>query len=170
MIGTHRWEARSMSVPSDIEIARAASLRPIEEVAARLGIPPDALHHYGRHIAKLDTGFLRGLGAGTDGKLVLVTAINPTPAGEGKTTTTVGLGDGLNRIGKRAAICLREPSLGPCFGMKGGAAGGGGGAAAAGGGTPRPAPVHHTPLHSPGDLRATGPPPSRLAPLLNTHV
>jgi len=161
MIGTHRWEARSMSVPSDIEIARAASLRPIEEVAARLGIPPDALHHYGRHIAKLDTGFLRGLGAGTDGKLVLVTAINPTPAGEGKTTTTVGLGDGLNRIGKRAAICLREPSLGPCFGMKGGAAGGG---------YAQVVPMEQINLHFTGDFHAIGSAHNLLAALLDNHV
>jgi len=161
MIGTHRWEAWSMSVPSDIEIARAASLRPIEEVAARLGIPPDALHHYGRHIAKLDTGFLRGLGAGTDGKLVLVTAINPTPAGEGKTTTTVGLGDGLNRIGKRAAICLREPSLGPCFGMKGGAAGGG---------YAQVVPMEQINLHFTGDFHAIGSAHNLLAALLDNHV
>ena len=150
-----------MSVPSDIEIARAASLRPIEEVAARLGIPPDALHHYGRHIAKLDTGFLRGLGAGTDGKLVLVTAINPTPAGEGKTTTTVGLGDGLNRIGKRAAICLREPSLGPCFGMKGGAAGGG---------YAQVVPMEQINLHFTGDFHAIGSAHNLLAALLDNHV
>src|SRR3954449_12118416 len=161
MIGTHRWEAWSMSVPSDIEIARAASLRPIEEVAARLGIPPDALHHYGRHIAKLDTGFLRGLGAGTDGKLVLVTAINPTPAGEGKTTTTVGLGDGLNRIGKRAAICLREPSLGPCFGMKGGAAGGG---------YSQVVPMEQINLHFTGDFHAITSAHNLLAALLDNHV
>src|SRR4051795_7405944 len=161
MIGTHRWEAWSMSVPSDIEIARAASLRPIEEVAARLGIPPDALHHYGRHIAKLDTGFLRGLGAGTDGKLVLVTAINPTPAGEGKTTTTVGLGDGLNRIGKRTAICLREPSLGPCFGMKGGAAGGG---------YSQVVPMEQINLHFTGDFHAITAANNLLAALLDNHI
>src|SRR3954447_17540562 len=161
MIGTHRWEAWSMSVPSDIEIARAASLRPIEEVAARLGIPPDALHHYGRHIAKLDTGFLRGLGAGTDGKLVLVTAINPTPAGEGKTTTTVGLGDGLNRIGKRAAICLREPSLGPCFGMKGGAAGGG---------YAQVVPMEEINLHFTGDFHAITSAHNLLSALIDNHI
>src|SRR3954454_1157102 len=161
MIGTHRWEARSMSVPSGIEIARAASLRPIEEVAARLGIPPDALHHYGRHIAKLDTGFLRGLGAGTDGKLVLVTAINPTPAGEGKTTTTVGLGDGLNRIGKKTAICLREPSLGPCFGQKGGATGGG---------RAQVAPMEEINLHFTGDFHAITSAHNLLAAMLDNHI
>src|SRR5690349_2654613 len=161
MIGTHRWEARSMSVPSDIEIARAASLRPIEEVAARLGVLPHALHHSGRHIAKRDPGFLRGLGAGTDGKLVLVTAINPTPAGEGKTTTTVGLGDGLNRIGKRAAICLREPSLGPCFGMKGGAAGGG---------YAQVVPMEQINLHFTGDFHAIGTAHNLLSALIDNHI
>ena len=98
---------------SDIEIARAANLRPIAEVAARIGIPEDALYPYGRHIAKLETAFLSGLAERPDGKLILVTAISPTPAGEGKTTTTVGLGDALNRIGRKSVICLREPSLGP---------------------------------------------------------
>src|SRR3954468_5009246 len=161
MIGPHRWEARSMSVPSDIEIARAASLRPIEEVAARLGIPPDALYHYGRHIAKLDTGFLRGLGAGTDGKLVLVTAINPTPAGEGKATPTVGLGDGLNRIGKRAAICLREPSLGPSFGMKGGAAGGG---------FAQVVPMDQINLHFTGDFHAITSANNLLAAIIDNSI
>src|SRR3954454_18368898 len=161
MIGTHRWEARSMSVPSGIEIARAASLRPIEEVAARLGIPPDALHHYGRHIAKLDTGFLRGLGAGTDGKLVLVTAINPTPAGEGKTTTTVGLGDGLNRIGKKAIVCIREASLGPNFGVKGGAAGGG---------YAQIVPMEDMNLHFTGDFHAITSAHNLLAAMIDNHI
>ena len=112
-------------MPSDIEIARAATLQPITEVAARIGIPDDALHHYGKHIAKIDHAFIKSLESKPEGKLVLVTAISPTPAGEGKTTTTVGLGDALNRIGQKTVMCLREPSLGPCFGMKGGAAGGG---------------------------------------------
>ena len=96
---------------ADIDIARAARLLPIEKVAGRLDLPGSALHPYGRHIAKLDFAHLAGLSANRQGKLVLVTAISPTPAGEGKTTTTVGLGDALNRIGRRAAICLREPSL-----------------------------------------------------------
>src|SRR6201986_5265204 len=110
---------------TDIEIARAASLKPIAEIAARLDIPVDALEPYGRHKAKIGFDFINSVQDRKDGALVLVTGISPTPAGEGKTTTTVGLGDALNRIGKRAAICLREPSLGPSFGMKGGAAGGG---------------------------------------------
>ena len=109
----------------DIEIAQAARLKPIGEVAAGLNIPDSALHHYGRHIAKIDSAFLREIEPRPNGRMILVTAISPTPAGEGKTTTTVGLGDGLNRIGKKTMICLREPSLGPCFGQKGGAAGGG---------------------------------------------
>jgi len=114
-----------MSHPSDIEIARAASKRPIQEIGARLGIGEGDLLPYGHDKAKVAQPFIDGLAGREDGKLILVTAINPTPAGEGKTTTTVGLGDGLNRIGKKAAICIREASLGPCFGMKGGAAGGG---------------------------------------------
>ena len=110
---------------SDIEIARHAPKLSIEAVAARLDIPPEALIPFGRDKAKLTAGFLHGLPKAPRGRLVLVTAINPTPAGEGKTTTTVGLGDALQALGHRTAICLREPSLGPCFGMKGGAAGGG---------------------------------------------
>ena len=110
---------------SDIQIAREAQLRPVGEIAARLGIPESALVPYGHDKAKVTADFIDGLADRPDGKLILVTAMTPTPAGEGKTTTTVGLGDGLNRIGRNAAICLREPSLGPCFGMKGGAAGGG---------------------------------------------
>jgi formate--tetrahydrofolate ligase len=109
----------------DLEIARAATLKPIAEIAARLNIPADALEPYGRHKAKIGFDYINSLRGRQDGALVLVTGISPTPAGEGKTTTTVGLGDALNRIGKRATICLREPSLGPSFGMKGGAAGGG---------------------------------------------
>ena len=109
----------------DLEIARAAKLRPIQDIATKLDIPPEAVEPYGRHKAKIGLDFIASLEDRPDGALVLVTGINPTPAGEGKTTTTVGLGDALNRIGKRAAICLREPSLGPSFGMKGGAAGGG---------------------------------------------
>src|SRR5690349_290294 len=110
---------------TDLDIARAARLRPIVEIAARAGIPDAALIPFGRHKAKVDFGFLAAQAARPQGRLVLVTGISPTPAGEGKTTTTVGLGDALNRIGSRAVICLREPSLGPSFGMKGGAAGGG---------------------------------------------
>src|SRR6516164_5501314 len=112
-------------VGSDIEIARAAKMRPIEEVAKRIGIPDQHLYRHGPTKAKLSFEFIKSLRSRPNGKLILVTAITPTPAGEGKTTTTVGLGDGLNRIGKKTVICLREPSLGPCFGVKGGAAGGG---------------------------------------------
>ena len=114
-----------MAVKSDIEIAREADLRPITEIGAKLDIPADQLLQYGPHKAKVSYDFIKSVQANPDGKLILVTAITPTAAGEGKTTTTVGLGDGLNRIGKHATICIREPSLGPCFGMKGGAAGGG---------------------------------------------
>ena len=112
-------------VKSDIEIARAAKKKPIQDIGARLGIESRHLEPYGHDKAKISFEFIKSLQGRKDGKLILVTAINPTPAGEGKTTTTVGLGDGLNRVGKKAAICLREPSLGPCFGVKGGAAGGG---------------------------------------------
>ena len=111
---------------SDIDIAQAAKLKRITAIAAeRLGIDDEHLEPYGHYKAKLSLDYVDSLKDKPDGKLILVTAISPTPAGEGKTTTTVGLGDALNRIGKKAAICLREPSLGPCFGMKGGAAGGG---------------------------------------------
>ena len=110
---------------SDLAIARRATLRPIAEVAAKAGIPADALEPYGKTKAKVGFEFLDTLKSCRRGKLVLVTAINPTAAGEGKTTTTIGLGDALNRIGMRTMIALREPSLGPCFGRKGGATGGG---------------------------------------------
>jgi formate--tetrahydrofolate ligase len=149
------------TVPSDIEIARAARLRPIDEVALKLGVPSEGLHPYGRHIAKLDMDVVAGPGRGSDGKLVLVTAISPTPAGEGKTTTTVGLGDGLNRIGRRAAICLREPSLGPCFGMKGGAAGGG---------YAQVVPMENINLHFTGDFHAIGSAHNLLAALVDNHI
>ena len=113
-------------MPFDIDIAQAAKMRRISEVAReRLGIGDEHLEPYGHYKAKVSLDYLRTLEDRPDGKLVLVTAISPTPAGEGKTTTTVGLGDALNHIGRKALICLREPSLGPVFGMKGGAAGGG---------------------------------------------
>ena len=146
---------------SDIEIARAASLLPIGEVADKLGIPGEALYQYGPDKAKIGFGFLERLAERPDGKLVLVTAINPTPAGEGKTTTTVGLGDGLNRIGVRAAICLREPSLGPCFGMKGGAAGGG---------YAQVVPMEDINLHFTGDFHAIGSANNLLAALIDNHL
>ena len=110
---------------TDIEIARKANKKPIQEIGDKLGIPSEHLLPYGHDKAKVSQEFISSLQGRPDGKLILVTAINPTPAGEGKTTTTVGLGDGLNRIGKKAMICIREASLGPNFGMKGGAAGGG---------------------------------------------
>ncbi|SOB96498.1 formate--tetrahydrofolate ligase [Stappia indica] len=146
---------------SDIEIARAATLKPITEIGARLDIPADALESYGSTKAKVRSDFIAGLSDRPDGKLVLVTAINPTPAGEGKTTTTVGLGDGLNRIGKRAAICLREPSLGPCFGMKGGAAGGG---------HAQVVPMEDINLHFTGDFHAITSAHNLLSALIDNHI
>ena len=105
-------------IKTDIEISRDSNIKPIVDIGASLGIPESAIHPYGRYKAKLDFTFLNSLKDKPDGKLILVTAISPTPAGEGKTTTTVGLGDALNRLNKKTTICLREPSLGPCFGMK----------------------------------------------------
>ena len=112
-----------MDVLSDIEIARKNQMVPIEKVASKLNLREDSLQKFGHHIAKIDTNLLKN--PNKNGKLILVTAISPTPAGEGKTTTSVGLNDALNKIGKQSLVCLREPSLGPCFGVKGGAAGGG---------------------------------------------
>src|ERR1700749_2179801 len=145
----------------DLEIARAAKLRPIQEIATRLGIPAAAVEPYGRHKAKIGLDFIETLESRPDGALVLVTGINPTPAGEGKTTTTVGLGDALNRIGKRAAICLREPSLGPCFGVKGGAAGGG---------YSQAVPMDDINLHFTGDFHAIASAHALLAALLDNHL
>ncbi len=145
----------------DIEIARAAKTAPISAIAAKLDIPEDALHPYGKAIAKIDHAFAGTLSGRESGKLVLVTAISPTPAGEGKTTTTVGLGDGLSRLGKRTAICLREPSLGPCFGMKGGAAGGG---------YAQVVPMESINLHFTGDFHAIGVAHNLLAAMLDNHV
>jgi formate--tetrahydrofolate ligase len=146
---------------SDIEIARAARLKPIAEIAAKIGAPESALHPFGRFIAKLEYDFLRSLGDRPDGKLILVTAINPTPAGEGKTTTTVGLGDALNRIGKETIICLREPSLGPCFGLKGGATGGG---------YAQVAPMDEINLHFTGDFHAISSAHNLLAAMIDNHM
>ena len=146
---------------TDIEIARAAKTLPISEIGAGLGIPADALHAYGVDKAKLDHGFLDGLRDRPRGNLVLVTAITPTPAGEGKTTTTVGLVDGLNRIGRKAAVCIREPSLGPCFGMKGGAAGGG---------YAQVVPMEDINLHFTGDMHAIGAAHNLLAAMVDNHV
>jgi formate--tetrahydrofolate ligase len=146
---------------SDIEIARAAKLTAIAEVGARLGIPSDAVVPYGRGMAKVDPDFLAGLADRPDGRLILVTAISPTPAGEGKTTTLIGLGDALNRMGKRTAICLREPSLGPCFGMKGGAAGGG---------YSQVVPMEQINLHFTGDFHAITSAHNLLAAMIDNHV
>ena len=146
---------------SDIEIAHAARLAPIAEVAAKIGAPETALHPFGRFIAKFEYDFLRSLADRRDGKLILVTAINPTPAGEGKTTTTVGLGDALNRIGKKTIICLREPSLGPCFGMKGGAAGGG---------YAQIVPMDDINLHFTGDFHAITSAHNLLAAMVDNHM
>jgi formate--tetrahydrofolate ligase len=148
-------------VKSDIEIARAATLQPIGTIADKLGVPEDALFLYGPHKAKVSLDFIKSQADRPDGKLILVTAITPTPAGEGKTTTTVGLGDALNRIGKRATICLREPSLGPCFGMKGGAAGGG---------YAQVVPMEDINLHFTGDFHAIGTAHNLLSALLDNHI
>ncbi len=148
-------------VASDIEIARAAALEPIETIAGKVGIPETHLFRYGPHKAKVSAAYASSLGSRPDGNLVLVTAISPTPAGEGKTTTTVGLGDGLNRIGKRAMICLREPSLGPCFGMKGGAAGGG---------YAQVVPMEDLNLHFTGDFHAITAAHNLLSAMIDNHI
>jgi formate--tetrahydrofolate ligase len=148
-------------VMSDIEIAREATMEPIADIGAKLGIPGDALLQYGPDKAKISFDYINSLQDKPDGKLVLVTAITPTPAGEGKTTMTVGLGDGLNRIGKKAAICLREPSLGPCFGMKGGAAGGG---------YAQVVPMEDINLHFTGDMHAIGVAHNLLSAMLDNHI
>jgi len=147
---------------SDIDIAQAAAMRPIGQVAAdKLGIPDEALSPYGRYKAKISLDYIRTLADRPDGRLILVTAITPTPAGEGKTTTTVGLGDALNHIGKKAILCLREPSLGPCFGVKGGAAGGG---------YAQVVPMEDINLHFTGDLHAIGTANNLLAALIDNHI
>jgi len=150
-----------VAVKSDIEIAQAATLLPIQEVAAKLGIPTEALVPYGHDKAKISAEFLASKQDEKDGKLILVTAVSPTPAGEGKTTTTVGLGDALNQIGKNGIICLREPSLGPCFGMKGGAAGGG---------YAQVVPMADINLHFTGDFHAIGAANNLLAALIDNHM
>lgn len=145
----------------DIEIARQADLLHVGDVGRKLGVPEDQLEVYGRYKAKVSMGFCDSLAGNPTGKLVLVSAINPTPSGEGKTTTTVGLGDALNRLGKRAAVCLREPSLGPCFGMKGGAAGGG---------AAQVAPMEDINLHFTGDIHAIGVAHNLLAAAIDNHI
>ncbi len=148
-------------IESDIEIARAAEMKSILEIGAELGIGADALEPYGHYKAKLNDDFIQSLAGRPDGKLILVTAITPTPAGEGKTTTTVGLGDGMRRVGKKAAICLREPSLGPCFGMKGGAAGGG---------YAQIVPMEDINLHFTGDFHAIGAAHNLLSAMIDNHI
>ncbi len=150
-----------MSPSSDIELARSAKLLPIQEIGKKLGLSSDLLIPYGHDKAKIDYRVLTNAADRKDGKLILVTAVSPTPAGEGKTTTTVGLGDGLNHIGKNAAICLREPSLGPCFGMKGGAAGGG---------RAQVVPMTDINLHFTGDFHAISAAHNLLAALVDNHI
>jgi formate--tetrahydrofolate ligase len=147
---------------SDIEISQAATMRPILEVAKeKLGIDAKDLEPYGHYKAKVSLDYVRTLKNKPNGKLILVSAITPTPAGEGKTTTTVGLGDALNHIGKKAIICLREPSLGPCFGMKGGAAGGG---------YAQVVPMEDINLHFTGDFHAIESANNLLAALIDNHI
>ena len=150
-----------MTVKSDIEIAREAKMKPIMDVGKALGIPEKDLIPYGHTKAKVHLDYIDSLASKKDGKLILVTAINPTPAGEGKTTTTVGLGDGLNRIGKKAIVCLREPSLGPCFGMKGGAAGGG---------YAQIVPMEDINLHFTGDFHAITSAHNLLSAMIDNHI
>ena len=150
-----------MSYKSDIEIAREAQKRPIQEIGSKLGIPSEHLLPYGHDKAKVSQEFINSVQENDSGKLILVTAINPTPAGEGKTTTTVGLGDGLNRIGKKAAICIREASLGPCFGMKGGAAGGG---------YAQVVPMEEMNLHFTGDFHAITSAHNLLSAMIDNHI
>src|SRR5690606_31346827 len=140
---------------------REATLKPIAEIAERVGIPDEALVPFGRTKAKVSFDFIESTRERPSGKLILVTAMSPTPAGEGKTTTTVGLGDALNRIGKRAMMCLREPGLGPCFGMKGGAAGGG---------YAQVVPMEDINLHFTGDMHAIGAAHNLLSAMVDNHI
>ena len=148
-------------MPADIDIAQAANMRRISEIAAGLGIPDEFVEPYGRYKAKISLDYLDSLPVNPNAKLILVTAISPTPAGEGKTTTSVGLGDGLRAIGKRAMICLREPSLGPVFGMKGGAAGGG---------YAQIVPMEDINLHFTGDFNAIALAHNLLSALIDNHI
>src|SRR5438309_5741313 len=147
---------------SDIEISQAAKKIPIMRIAReRLGIEPENLDPYGHYKAKLSMDFVKSLQNRPNGRLILVSAITPTPAGEGKTTTTVGLTDALNHIGKKAMLCLREPSLGPCFGVKGGAAGGG---------YAQVVPMEDINLHFTGDFHAIGAAHNLLSALIDNHI
>ena len=146
---------------SDIEIARKAHLEPILDVGSKLDIPFKALRPYGHFKAKLSLSWLENKSENKNAKLILVTAINPTPAGEGKTTTSVGLNDSLNKIGKKSIVCLREPSLGPCFGMKGGAAGGG---------YAQVVPMEDINLHFTGDFHAITSAHNLLSAMIDNHI
>src|SRR6202051_5139351 len=148
-------------VSSDIGIAQNATLKPIGEIAARLGIPAASIENYGHYKAKIALDYIESLKDKPDGKLILVTALSPTPAGAGKTTTPVGVGDALNKIGKKAVICLREPSLGPVFGMKGGAAGGG---------YAQVVPMEDINLHFTGDFSAIALTTNLLAAMIDNHI
>jgi formate--tetrahydrofolate ligase len=157
-----RSDEQHKNPKSDIEISQAAKMRPIVDVAAdKLDIPAEDLIPYGHYKAKVSLDYIASLAERPDGKLILVTAITPTPAGEGKTTTTVGLGDALNEIGKKAIICIREPSLGPCFGVKGGAAGGG---------YAQVVPMEDINLHFTGDFHAIGTANNLLAAMIDNHI
>ena len=146
---------------TDIEIAQHAAMLPIAEIAAKIGVPSDALELYGKYKAKFSEDFLRSVENRKDGKLILVTAINPTPAGEGKTTVSVGLGQAMNKIGKNAVLALREPSLGPVFGIKGGAAGGG---------YSQVVPMEDINLHFTGDMHALTAANNLLCAVLDNHI
>ena len=150
-------------IKSDIEIARKAKMKPINKILAKIKVPDksSAFSPMGRHIAKINFEFLEKLNKKKDGYLILVTAITPTPAGEGKTTTSVGLSDGLNKIGKKSIVCLREPSLGPSFGMKGGAAGGG---------YAQVVPMEQINLHFTGDFHAITSAHNLLSAIIDNHI
>ena len=150
-----------MAYLSDIEIAQSVEMKPISEIAAKAGVDEKYLEHYGKYKAKIDLSLLKDKKDLPDGKLVLVTAITPTPAGEGKTTTTIGLADGLSLIGKNVTVALREPSLGPVFGVKGGAAGGG---------YAQVVPMEDINLHFTGDFHAIGAANNLLAAMLDNHI
>ena len=149
-----------MKIKSDIEIAQEAVMEPIKNVAARCGISEDDLELYGKYKAKISDEYINSVKDNEDGKLILVTAINPTPAGEGKTTVTVGLGQAMCKLGKKAVIALREPSLGPCFGIKGGAAGGG---------YAQVVPMEDLNLHFTGDFHAITSANNLLAAVMDNH-
>src|SRR6185503_6548693 len=161
MASTVATEAKKKAVPSDIEIAQAAKVKTIAEIAKKLGIPDSAVSPFGHYKAKISLDYIDSLKGKKDGKLILVTAISPTPAGDGKTTTTVGLGDALQEIGKKTVICLREPSLGPVFGMKGGAAGGG---------YAQVVPMEDINLHFTGDFNAIALANNLLAAMIDNHI